>query len=255
MQKSGFTEEESHQQLRALETGAANIPCGNGKKPIYLPIDYYSQMALAGAVSHELEHALEANCRPLFKVLRNLGTIIQKVVQKFNRSSNVSQSTKQTGIISNIRTESMQLEKILQYRNGTIVQTDFDKNTGKVIEPQRILNCADSKAAFLEHNGKTEEQYRSGIRDTMRECYVFPNVANLDMFNYINAILKYFSLKNIINIEKPAYATQDKVERYAYNMSEQEMSKASGTLYLYNELEHVIKEELWLCYKSFSNMK
>ena len=241
--KTGYTKEAALEQLTQPGIGAMNIPNGASRRPIFVPMDTYPSMTQAGAVSHELEHALETNCRPKFILQRKAGAFALKCMKNFDKVFNTSFQQKFMDKMKKLSMDSKRLEITLQSKNQTLNLLKQDA-AGKFIDERTVLNCVDSKAGLAELNGKTEQEFSDGIRDTIREMLVSPGTYTS------NARKRYRIWNKFMDIEKPAYATQGKVERYAYNMTEQEMAKGSGTAQVYDEAQKAARADRKLYLKN-----
>ena len=191
-----------------------------------------------------MEHALETNCRPKFILKRKIEPTVLKFLKQFDKVFNTSFAQRRMEKSQKLRIETLKLERTLQKSNGTATELVRDKATKKLVQKETSIGCANSKSALAEFNGKTEAEFRDEIRETIRTDLISPDTYSA------GARKKYNLWNQVMDIEIPAYSTQGKVERYAYNMTEQEMAKGSGTAQVYDEAQKAARADRKLYLKN-----
>jgi len=210
----GFSEQQA--KLKLDKVGGVSVPNINGKRLVYVPIDKYDNVSIASITAHELEHTLEANHRP------------QNLIHK---------------IIDQIKMKRIKPEEQRKYIRiascGETMQDTIKDKFGVIGVPGKTIDYGATASDISKQQGyKSEQGLFSQIRKILR------NRLNLNpKTKGYNTIPKYNVIDYTLDMEKPAYTVQGKVEEYALNLTDKNKSEASVIVSLYDTAKKVVKQE------------
>ncbi|MBP3924420.1 hypothetical protein J6E39_04180 [bacterium] len=225
-ERMGYTHEQAHAAAYQPNVGGMCVPNGSGKNPIYVPVKSYPSISsVAETTAHELEHALERNNRLKGIVMRHLLT--PYLVLKSFTNKNFMQKVNRLELSEN------KVQIGLQHANKTLDD----------IRVEPVINCPPTSEGLAKVNGLSEKRYKAQIRSIIR------NVLNGKSEGSEN-IFRMRSLKDVFDIEIPAYTVGGRVQRYALNLGENQMAKGTDTAILYEDAQKILKSEKRLYLKN-----
>lgn len=225
-ERTGYTHEQARASAYQSNVGGMCVPNGSGKSPIYIPINSYPSInSVAETTAHELEHTLERNNRLKGIVMRHLLT--PYLALKSFTNKNFMQKINRFELSENkVQTE-------LQYANKTLDDVR--------VEP--VINCPPTSEGLAKVNGLSTKRYKAQIRSIIRNMLNGKSEGSENIF-------RMKGLKDVFDMEIPAYTVSGRVQNYAMNLGENQMSKGLGTAIVYKDAQKILKAEKRLYLKN-----
>ena len=241
MRNMGVTDEQIAQQISNPAMGAACIPNGAKKQPIYVPLGKFPTDIENSLTAHELEHALERNNRVKNIFLRKYAKFVQNVRKMADNISGTSIAAKYNDKAAKTGLDTQTAQVRLQMENGTFNQYCIDRFNPM----EHALTTEATQEGLAKANGLSSvEDLYTKIRESLRLNYSAGDRANSC------GRQRFRILHQVLDAERPAYTVESEVERYAFNLGEGQIPKSKGTAILYEIAQKANKAEKIAYYKN-----